>query len=213
MGLVPAHFAAFMAVAVVLTITPGPDFAIVTRNSLRDGRRAGLATALGVSLGLAVWTLASVAGIAALLAVSAVAFEVVKLAGAVYLIYLGLRSLVRSLRARSASPDGPVAIGRAADARASFRQGLLCNLLNPKAAVIFTSVIPQFVGTGGGARIELLGFGGVFVLVVLTWLSSYAVVAGGSTRLLARSGVRRAVDAVTGCALCAAGARLALERR
>lgn len=128
---------AFLAVAILLVITPGPDMVLVGRNALLGGRRAALLTALGIEVGLLVWTGASVLGLAAVLSASAFAFTVVKLAGAAYLVYLGLRTLYGLWR--SAPEALPAESPRVRSPGGTpFRQGLLCNLLNPKIAVFFT---------------------------------------------------------------------------
>jgi len=214
----------FLVVATVLVVTPGPDFAVVTRNALRFGRRAGMFTAWGVTTGLAIWTAASVLGLSALLRVSAVAFETVKLAGAAYLLYLGGRTLLVAIGSRSAGTildgesDGKRVVSRGepgraprAAAAASYRQGLLCNVLNPKAAAIFTSIIPQFVVTGRLAEVQLAIFGLILVLLGVIWLSLYSVLAAGARTFMGRPRIRRAVDAVTGCVLVGFGLRLATE--
>lgn len=123
---------AFLAIAVLLVVTPGPDMALVTRNAIIGGRRAALLTAIGVEAGLFVWTAASAAGLATLLETSASAFTLVKRAGAAYLVYLGGRTLL-SLRKHSMNSNAqPRPIRLAASGRSPFQQGLLSNLLNPK---------------------------------------------------------------------------------
>ena len=145
-----ARFAAWIAVAVVLIVTPGPDTALIIRNALRAGARAASLSALGVGAGSMVWAAASVLGVAVLIESSAATFTVFKFAGAAYLAYLGLRSLIGGFRA---SPD-PTAVeavpkpGRI-DGTTAFGQGLLNNLLNPKAGAIFVTVMAiNFVGDG-----------------------------------------------------------------
>jgi threonine/homoserine/homoserine lactone efflux protein len=142
------HLAAFLVVAALIVITPGPDMAMVTKNALQGGRRAGLLTALGTVAGLLVWLAASAAGIAAVLRASAAAFTVVKVCDAVYLLALGVQALLAARRGagrpqRQARRHAPRLL-----AGPPWRQGLLCNLLNPKIAVLFTSLIPQFVTPG-----------------------------------------------------------------
>src|SRR6266542_650433 len=139
---VAGQLAAFLGVSTIVIVTPGPDTALTIRNTLLGGRRAGIVSAMGVSSGQAAWTLATAAGIAALLAASEPAFVAVKVAGAAYLVLLGAQSLLRALRRKSqpasAVPREPLT------ARAAFRQGLISNLGNPKMAVFFTSLLPQF---------------------------------------------------------------------
>jgi threonine/homoserine/homoserine lactone efflux protein len=203
---------AFAGVAAVIVVVPGPDMALVLRNGLRGGRRAALATALGINAGLVVWALAAALGVAALLQASATAFTLLKLAGAAYLAYLGLRLLLDSFRSRR--PVNEVAApAPALPAGAALRQGLLTNLLNPKVAVVFTTLIPQFVEPGAGAGTQTVALAAIFVLMGLIWLTAYALAVAGVGRVLARPGVRAWVERVTGAILVALGFRLALEHR
>ena len=152
----------FLAVAGLLVVTPSPDMALVTRNALGRGRRAALLTALGIETGLLVWTGASVLGLAALLAASAFAFTAVKLAGAAYLVYLGLRTLLSLRGSATTAPSSRPSPAEATIAEGSpFQQGLLSNLLNPTIAVFFTSLIPQFVMPGPSATLESLALAGI----------------------------------------------------
>jgi RhtB (resistance to homoserine/threonine) family protein len=201
---------AFVGVAAVIVVVPGPDMALVLRNGLQGGRRAALATALGIDAGLVVWALAAALGIAALLHASATAFTLLKLAGAVYLAWLGLRLLVDSFRRRrpeGRTPGPPVA------PRAAFRQGLLTNLANPKVAVVYTTLIPQFVSPGPGAGAQTALLTATFVLMGLAWLTAYALAVAAVGRAFARPAVRAWIERVTGAVLVALGVRLALERR
>jgi RhtB (resistance to homoserine/threonine) family protein len=201
----------FLAVAAVVVITPGVDTALVTRNALMHGRTSALASAIGVNVGIAFWTIAAAAGLAALVAASAQAFLAIKLAGAVYLVYLGLHAL-RSSR-RPAAGVSERATRTALSVAASFRQGLVSNLLNPKIAVFFTSLLPQFVGTHGAVAPRLILLGALFNVMGITWLATYAVLASRGRDLLSRPRVRKAMDRLTGVVLVGLGVRLALERR
>ena len=182
---------AFLAVAVVVIVAPGPDFALTVRNTVRGG---GVATALGVATGQLVWAVATAAGVAALLAASHPAFVALRLAGAAYLVWLGLTTLLARgahvPRRRLGSP---------------YRQGLVSNLANPKMPVFFISLLPQF----GASFIALATHGLVFAVMTLGWL---ALVSRGASLLLVPR-VRRVVDVVTGVVLVALGLRLATERR
>ncbi len=207
------HLLGFVAVAAVICVTPGPDMALVTRSALRGGRRAALLSAVGVESGLVLWTAASVVGIAALLQTSAVAFTAVRLAGAAYLVLLGLRALL-SLRRPEPVPDPTPPSGRRGIPHGGpYLQGLLCNLLNPKIAVLFTSLIPQFVVPGPAATAQTLALGGLFSAVGLLWLCACALVAASAAGQLRRPRVRRAIDAVSGTVLVALGIRVAAEVR
>ena len=197
---------AFVLVAVVIVITPGPDMAIVTHNALARGRAAALWAGIGITTGLLVWTLASVLGLAALLASSAEAFTVVKWLGAAYLVYLGARTLL-SMRDGAEEPMDPT--GRAG--KSPFRQGLLSNLLNPKIAILFTSLIPQFVTPGPAATLESVLLAGIFAGIGLVWLVGYALAASAASAVLVRPRVRAATRAITGAVLVGLGLRMALE--
>jgi threonine/homoserine/homoserine lactone efflux protein len=192
---------AFVLLAVVVICTPGPDTALTIRNTLLGGRGNGLRTAQGVAVGQALWTLAASAGIAALVSASQPVFTAIRIAGAAYLVWLGLQALAAAVRGRRHEE-------RPRGSAAGFRQGLLSNLANPKMAVFFTSLLPQF-GTGFG---ELLGLGLVFSTMTLAWLSAYALAVARTKRLLVRGRVRRTLEAVTAFALVAFGVRLAAER-
>jgi threonine/homoserine/homoserine lactone efflux protein len=191
---------AFVAVAAVVICTPGPDTALTIRNTLLGGRANGLRTAQGVAAGQALWTLAASAGVAALVAASQPVFVAVRIAGAAYLVWLGLQALAAAVRGRREDHG-------LRGSRGGFRQGLLSNLANPKMAVFFTSLLPQF-GTGYG---ELLALGLVFATMTLAWLSVYALAVTRTQPLLVRGRVRRALDALSGLALAALGIRLAAE--
>jgi RhtB (resistance to homoserine/threonine) family protein len=195
----------FLAVAAVVVITPGVDMALVTRNALMYGRRAALMTALGINVGILFWVTAAALGLAAIVATSAEAFAVIKLAGALYLIYLGFQAL-RSAHKHQRPARGLPSAGHA------FRQGLVSNLLNPKIAVFFTSLLPQFVGTAGSAA-ELLMLGLLFNAMGVCWLLVYATLAAWGRNVLGRPRVKRALDRITGIVLIGLGTRLALERR
>ena len=198
-----ARLLAYFAVSTLLIVTPGPDTALVVRNALRSGPRAASFTALGVAAGSAVWAFASVLGLAVILEASLVAFTILKLAGAAYLCYLGARSLI----GRSA-----VHATARTSHRTAFAQGMLNNLLNPKVAVIFVAVMPQFIEAGDPpARFAVMLAG--YEAIMLVWLNVYAVVLGRVGRTAAAARVRRVFDRAVGVVLVALGVRLALEER
>jgi threonine/homoserine/homoserine lactone efflux protein len=197
----------FLGLSALLIVMPGPDTAVVAKNALLGGRSGGVHAAFGVTLGLTVWTIAAAAGIAALLRSSAIAFEVLKLAGAVYLVWLG----VQMLRSRGLPP--PQAAASTRTRSKALREGLLTDLGNPKVAIFFTSFLPQFIHGSGSAFAPLLTLGGIFAGLTLFWLVAYGVVVGLASALLRRPSVRRALDRVTGLVLVAFGVTLAIERR
>jgi threonine/homoserine/homoserine lactone efflux protein len=207
------HVASFLALAVVVIVTPGQDTALTIRNTLLGGRQGGVATAVGVAAGQAVWALATSAGLAVILETSHPAFVALRMTGAAYLVYLGGRALSDAVRLRRRKPGGDptVELGSRIAPRRALRQGLISNLGNPKMAVFFTSLLPQFVTRGHTAFSPLLLLGLVFALMTLIWLTVYALAVAKARALLLRSRVRRVIDAVTAAVLVAFGVRLASE--
>jgi threonine/homoserine/homoserine lactone efflux protein len=205
---------AFLGVAVLVIVTPGPDTAVTIRGTLLGGRRAGVMTASGVVTGQACWTLAASAGITALLVASEPAFLAVKFAGAAYLVYLGVQSLAGAVRGRAAplEANGATEARRLPAARA-YRQGLISDLGNPKMAAFFTSLLPQFGTTDAGPSFWLmLAFGLLFCLLTWLWLVLYATAIHRLGDALRGSRAKRAIEAVTGTVLVALGLRLATEQ-
>ena len=201
---------AFVLVSVVVICTPGQDTALTIRNTLSGGRSSGVATAAGVSLGQAVWTVAASAGVVALLTASEPVFRTLKLVGAAYLVYLGAQSLWAAIARRThehaVRASAPLSPGRA------LRQGVLSNLGNPKMAVFFASLLPQFARAGSASFAVLLALGFLFCVMTLVWLTFYAVAVARLGRLMTGT-LRRALDAVTGVVLIALGLRLATDER
>jgi threonine/homoserine/homoserine lactone efflux protein len=199
----------FGVVALLLTVTPGLDTALVLRSAVTRGRRDAAATALGVVAGVLAWGAAAAVGVSALLTASTVAYGALRLAGAVYLLWLGGRILWRLLRHRAAVDAGspPVAAG---GAWRSARTGLLTNLLNPKVGAFYVSVLPQFLppGTSPLAMGVLLAL--VHAVLSLVWFAGLVLGAVAARRWLQRPGVGRTVEGVTGVALLGFGLRLAL---
>jgi threonine/homoserine/homoserine lactone efflux protein len=201
--------AAFVAVSAVVICTPGQDTALTIRNTLSGGRRSGVATAGGVVLGQTVWTLAAAVGVVALLSASEPAFRALKVAGAAYLVFLGAQSLYAALRRRRHHVEPRC--GRAIAPRRALGQGLLSNLGNPKMALFFASLLPQFAPGGHESFAGFLALGLLFGLMTLAWLSLYAI-AVHRLRDVLEGPVRRALDAATGIVLVGFGIRLAAER-
>jgi RhtB (resistance to homoserine/threonine) family protein len=193
-------------------VIPGPDTAVVTKNVLIHGRRAGLGTSLGVSAGLSMWTIAAAVGVASLVRASEVAFTMLKLLGALYLVWLG----IQALRA-AGHPTGDALTAAAArpgmSARGGFRQGFLSDLANPKIGIFFTSLLPQFVSAGHAVLLPFLVLGAIFVAMTLLWLLAYTLVADRAAQTLMRPRVRAGLDRFTGVVLIGLGLRLAVERR
>lgn len=207
------HLPAYLGISALIIMTPGPDTALTIRNTLRGGRRGGVLTGLGVALGQAIWSLATSAGLTAALLTVRPAFTMLQLFGASYLLFLGAQALRDALRRRLPDTE-PITRpvnqqrGRVTD----LRQGLLSNLGNPKMAIFFTSLLPQFTSHAHPSFVSLLALGLIFCCMTLGWLSGYAVMVAFAGAVLQRSPVRRALDAVTGTILFGLGFRLVTER-
>lgn len=209
-----ASFLAYVGVAALVICTPGPDTALTIRNTLFGGRAGGVLTALGVATGLSIWALATSLGLVALLVASEPVFRALQYAGAAYLIYLGIMALREAFRRQgqaSSAVAEPPTLRRLALATA-YRQGLISNLGNPKIAIFFASLLPQFAA-GGGSFSTLFLLGLVFAAMTLLWLSPYALVVAKAGDVLRRSQVRRVIEAVTGGLLLGLGLRIAAEQR
>ncbi|MEU7531324.1 LysE family translocator [Saccharothrix sp. NPDC042600] len=196
-----SSLAAFVAASFLIALSPGPGTALVLRQSVR-GRAGALATVAGMEVGVAVWAVAAALGLSVLLTASEIAYHGLRVAGAAYLIHLGVSSLVK---AGAPLPDG-------SPARHAFRSGLVVNLANPKLGVFALSFLPQFLPPDAG-RGALLVFALVWVVVDTLW---YLVVVGVLDRvrgLLSRTRVRRAVERVSGAVLVGLGLRLVLDPR
>ena len=211
------NFAAFLGVSALVIMAPGQDTALTIRNTLVGGRTGGLATAVGVVSGLATWTVATSAGLAALIVASQPLFLALRLAGAAYLVFLGFQALRAALFSPSRSPSVGVAQkpspSGGGSGRGFYVQGLLSNLGNPKIVVFFLSLLPQFIDRGPASFQRLLLLGLIFCCMTLAWLSLYAVVVARVGDFLRRDRVRRALEATTGLVLIGFGLRLATERR
>jgi RhtB (resistance to homoserine/threonine) family protein len=204
---------AFAGIAALLTITPGQDTVLVIRNVMAQGQRAGLLTTFGICCGLFVHATLSAVGLSLILLKSATAFEVVKLLGAAYLIWLGARSLRQALRGSNRTFEKSIQKQRSANGWPCFVQGFLTNILNPKVAVFYLAFLPQFIGPGDWV------FGKSMLLALIHWVEGIlllSIVVLFFSRFRAwfnRTRIRRTIEATTGAILIAFGTRLALEQR
>ncbi|MFF2057510.1 LysE family translocator [Rhodococcus qingshengii] len=197
------------AVLALLTLVPGPDMAVVTQAALGAGRSAGFRVAAGIVSGLLVWGLLTVLGLSAILAASAEAYTVVKLAGAAYLIYLGVRALWESRTSRMQhNADAP-----RSQKAGTWKTGFTTNLLNPKIAVFYTGLLPQLVPAGWptGPSLALLVL--IHAAITIVWLSGYVVLLSRAHSTFEKPRVRQALERITGTVLLGFGAKIALEAR
>lgn len=201
----------FAVVAGVLTVTPGLDTALVLRAALARGRRKAAATAAGIVAGLFVWATAAAVGVSALLSASRLAYDVLRWAGAAYLVWFGLRLLLRALRPRPAAerPEG-MDVGSAWRAA---RLGLTTNVLNPKVGIFYAALLPQFLPAGNDPLLVGLLLSGVHAALSVAWFALLIVLASALGRRLRRPGTVRAIDGITGATLVGFGVRLALADR
>jgi threonine/homoserine/homoserine lactone efflux protein len=202
----------FVPVAALLSVTPGAATALVVRNAARGGRRHAFLTTSGNSIGVLVWGCFAAVGIATLVATSVAVFDAVKLVGAAVLIVIGLRSL-RGRDSGEARGAGRFGTAVSAPGRAALREGLLTSLANPKLAVFFVALFPQFVPRGAPMLPSALAMAGVIVAVDLVWYSTLALLVARARNAFVAGGWARRVERLTGAVLIGLGIRLALERR
>ncbi len=198
----------FVLVCLLGAMSPGPDFLVVTRSAILGGRKAGIAAGTGIALGVFVWVVAIALGVAAILTASAVAFTVVKLIGAAYLIFLGVKAWLAvrrgdysEIREKAAPTVSP---------RAAFRHGLLTNLLNPKVAVFFLALLPQFLPHTASTA-QTLQLAVLATVSTIVWFFVLATLVGSLKRFFTAGKVRRVMDAVMGTLLVGLGIRVAVQ--
>jgi len=211
-----AHVLAFTGIALLLTITPGADTMLVIRSVLARGQRAGLLTTLGICCGLFIHATVSAVGLSAILLRSATAFEVVKLVGALYLVYLGWQSLWRAVRHPAsvvATAPRPAHHVPQTTPRRAFLEGLLTNVLNPKVAVLYVAFLPQFITPADSVVLKSMLLASIHWVLGVLWLSLVTMALGRIWAVLTRPHIQQRLEVVTGAVLIAFGVRLALERR
>ena len=205
-------YLAFLGVSLLVICTPGQDTALTIRNTLLGDRRTGVATAFGVSAGQAVWTVATSAGLAVVLTASEPLFLAIRLAGAVYLVYLGLRSVAHAIGRPASSEAIATGPGSRLSARSALAQGFVSNLSNAKMVAFFISLLPPFAGPHPSFLV-LLALGVNFSLLTLAWLIGYAFAVERMGRWLRRRSIRRALDGMLGAVLVVLGVRVGAEAR
>jgi threonine/homoserine/homoserine lactone efflux protein len=193
----------FLPIAALMTITPGPATAMVVRSALRAGWRSAVLTIAGNSIGVVAWALLSVLGISALVAASEVAFMALKLAGAAVLVWLGVQTLRRRETSQVADRAG----------RGAFRDGLITSLANPKLAVFFVALFPQFLGDRGAVLPTALLMAVLIVIFDFAWYTSLAVMVSRARAGFERSRLARWCERAMGAVLIGLGARMAIEQR
>ncbi len=203
-----ARLLAFLGIATVITVTPGPDMALVTRVVFGRGRAAAWFTSLGVVSGHLLWGLASAIGVAAVLNASATLYTILRLIGAAYLIWLGGQALF-SHSTRHEETTAPLETNKVG----AYRQGLINDLLNPKIGAFYTTLLPQFIGPGQPVFLTSILLAALFALIVTIWLAIYVLILAKAGEIFRRPAVRRTMERITGVVLVGLGIRLALEQR
>jgi len=197
--------ASFTLAAVLIILLPGPDTLVVVRSIVRGGRSRGLATAAGILVGLTVWVGAAALGLSALLRASEVGYDVLRFAGAAYLMWLG----VQTWRTRGAVATD--AVERRGLGGTGFLAGLTTNLLNPKVGVFFVTFLPAFVPHGASVGWTTLLFGAVFIVLTVAYFAALLTVATTVTGWMNAPVVRRRIDTATGAVLVGFGVKLVVE--
>jgi threonine/homoserine/homoserine lactone efflux protein len=200
----------FASIIVVLALTPGPDIIYITTRGMAQGRRAALLSTVGICIGYLVYTILAAMGLSALLQSSAIAFDIVRYAGAGYLVYLGIRALL-------AKAGGPLTKGEvyAAPAGRILQQGILTSMLNPKGILVFAALLPQFVNPHlGSVPLQMTAFGLTFTLICLCIYGGYAYLSGSlGEKLAAQPRFVSVLRWLTGSVLIGLGARLLFLER
>jgi threonine/homoserine/homoserine lactone efflux protein len=209
--LLDPRFLGAIGLMVLLTIAPGPDMALVTATALSRGRAAAIRTTLGISTGTLIWATLSGLGVAALLEASAEAYAVVRLAGAAYLVYLGVRAILEAIRDRRPARDALPGPQPQQPPGRPYRQGLLTNLLNPKVGLFYTTLVPQIVDPGDPIALVSIAVGVAHMTIGTIWLSLLAVLVDRAGDVLRRPRVRRTLAGATGAVLVAFGLRVAAD--
>ncbi|MCZ4507970.1 LysE family translocator [Streptomyces sp. ActVer] len=200
---------AFLGACTLIAASPGPSTVLIIRQSLQS-RRSGFLTVLGNETGVFVWGVVAAFGLTALLAASEMAYDVMRVVGAVVLVVFGVQMLWQARRAKRAADDGPEQ-GGGKSGWASYRTGLLINLANPKAAIFAMSFLPQFVPEGAPHLPTMVGLAALWAVYEIGYYGLYVWFVGRMKTVLSRAGVRRRLEQVSGGVLLLLGARLALE--
>lgn len=212
-GFIDAQFVSFLVAITLLSISPGVDTLLVIRNTARGGVRDGVATSIAICCGLFVHATVSALGISLILLQSAWAFNMLKLVGAAYLIWLGISSLLAARRGTPLPVRGVVTSGSPVPFWQPIKEGLLSNVLNPKTVVFYMAFLPQFISPSDPALLKSLWLARVHFVIANIWQISVVLMVGGASKWLASARFAQTLNAATGVVLVVFGVRLALEQR
>ncbi|WP_210607893.1 LysE family translocator [Priestia flexa] len=199
----------FLLLSSFVVMSPGVDTALITKRTVSEGRTSGYRMAMGITAGSLVHTFAAAFGLSAILMQSALAFEIVKYVGAIYLIYLGVSSfMTRKKQETEENLKDQIKPGQSA-----FKQGLLSNVLNPKVAMFFLTFLPQFVTPGSSSIQQLLVMGVIYTFLSISWFFVYVFFINYLRSWLLSAKVQRAMDKATGLVLIGFGVKLAFSKQ
>ena len=204
---------AFLLAVVVIAASPGPAVVLILQRAGAHGFRAAIPTVLGIEAGLFLWALAAGTGMAALVAASETAFLVLRVVGAIFLVYLGVKAIRSGWRLRGRDDAEPLPKVDAPKGHRAFAEGLIVQLANPKAAVFLFAFYPQFVPAEGPVLLTTVTLGAIQVLLETILYLGLAFAVGSASAWFSRTSVRRRLDYVSGSVLIALGARVALTSR
>ena len=199
----------FIVACILIIILPGPDTAVVTKNTIVHGKKQGLRTMFGICLGLLLHTAMCVAGLSALIVKSAVAFTVLKVIGAIYLVYLGVKTLW-AMRAKKSDIDVETLV--VPKGNSSFRQGFITNITNPKVAVFFLTFMPQFLATDSNPFLAFSAMGIIYAALSFVWFIFYVLLLDSIRTFMNKPATQAAMEAITGAVLVGFGIKLAFEK-
>nr|WP_263326908.1 LysE family translocator [Neobacillus sp. Marseille-Q6967] len=205
------NFYLFVLMCIFLIILPGPDTAIATKNTVTVGRNGGLKTALGTCCALLIHTSAAVLGLSAIIVKSALLFSVFKYVGAVYLLYLGVKTLW-SLKKKEEAASVEMNTKSQFANTSCFKQGFLTNLLNPKVAVFFLTFLPQFVDSGSNTFLPFLLMGITYTVLTAVWFLLYVYLINQISAFMKKPKTQNIIEGITGTILIGFGIKLALEK-
>lgn len=205
------NFYLFVMMSIFLIILPGPDTAIVTKNTLILGRTGGVRTMFGTCCALLIHTLAAVAGLSAIIVKSSLLFSVFKYVGAVYLVYLGIKTLW-ALRNQNTATTTEMTAENKYESKSCFKQGFLTNILNPKVAIFFLTFLPQFVDSESNTFIPFLIMGITYTVLTVVWFLFYIYLLNQISTFMKRPKTRMVIEGLTGTVLIGFGIKLALEK-
>jgi len=208
------NISVFLVMCILLIILPGPDTAIATKNTLTVSRKGGLQTIIGSCCGLLIHTCAAVIGLSAIIVKSAYIFAVLKYVGAVYLCYLGIKTLwtLRTIRTQSPVVDDVGSIEHKYSHQSCFKQGFLTNVTNPKVAVFFLTFLPQFVDVNSGTFFPFLIMGLIYTALTMLWFIFYVYLLDRISAFMKKPSTKAVIEGLTGAILIAFGIKLALEK-